>query len=460
MRRLICVLASASLLGACTLGPDFERPQIPVPDAYVEPVPSGETIANMPWWELFRDEQLRLLIDTALAENKDLGIALARINEARANLGFVRADQFPFVNGVGRAARGRQSREIFPGADTDNDFLLGGDLSFEVDLWGRLRRSTESARAELLATEESYRNVTISLVANVASVYLLLRDLDERLEISENTVSTRLESLRIVEARFDKGTVPEIDVNQAEIEVAVAEVAVATFQRQIVQAENALRILLGRNPGPVVRGDALTAQVFPPEIPAGLPSEIVQRRPDVLTAEQQLAAQTARIGAAEALRFPSLTLTGFLGVESTDLSDLNSGDADLWSISADIFAPIFNSGKLKSNVEVERARTEQLLYNYEATVQQAFREVEDALVAIRTLRDEYAAQQRRVTAAQNAARLSRARYDGGVVDYLEVLDSERTRFNAELDQSATLQNYLNAIVLLYKALGGGWPASP
>ncbi len=460
MRRLICVLASASFLGACTLGPDFERPEIPVPDAYVEPVPSGETIANMPWWELFQDEQLRLLIDTALAENKDLGIALARINEARANLGIVRADQYPFINGAGRAARGRQSREIIPGADTDNNFLLGGDLSFEVDLWGRLRRSTESARAALLATEESYRNVTISLVANVASVYLLLRDLDERLEISESTVTTRLESLRIVQARFDKGTVPEIDVNQAEIEVAVAEVAVATFQRQIVQAENSLRILLGRNPGPVVRGDALTDQVFPPEIPAGLPSEIVQRRPDVLAAEQQLAAQTARIGAAEALRFPSLTLTGFLGVESTDLSDLNSGDADLWNVSADIFAPIFNSGQLKSNVEVERARTEQLLYTYEATVQQAFREVEDALVAIRTLRDEYAAQQRRVTAARNAARLSQARYDGGVVDYLEVLDSERTRFNAELDRSATLQNYLNSIVLLYKALGGGWPALP
>jgi len=227
-----------------------------------------------------------------------------------------------------------------------------------------------------------------------------------------------------------------------------------------VQTENALRILLGRNPGPVTRGQALVDQVFPPEVPAGLPSELIERRPDVLTAEQQLAAQTARIGAAEALRFPSLTLTGFLGVESTDLSDLNSGDADLWSVSADVFAPIFNSGKLKSNVEIERARTEQLLYNYEATVLQAFREVEDALVAIRTLKDEYAAQQRRVDAARNAARLSQARYDGGVVDYLEVLDSERTRFSAELDKSATLQAYLNAIVQLYKALGGGWPASP
>ncbi len=460
MRRSVLFVSIAAMTSACTLGPDFQRPEIPVPEAYVEPVPSGESIANLPWWELFQDEQLKLLIDTALVENKDLAIALARINEARAALGFTRADQFPFVDGIGRAARGRGSREINPAADTDNDFLLGGDLSFEVDLWGRLRRSTEAARAELLATEEAYRNVTISLVANVASFYLLLRDLDERLAISENTLATRLDSLKIVEARYDKGTVPELDVNQAEIEVAVAEVAVATFKREIVQTENALRILLGRNPGPVTRGRALVDQVFPPEVPTGLPSELIERRPDVLTAEQQLAAQTARIGAAEALRFPSLTLTGFLGVESTDLSDLNSGDADLWNVSADIFAPIFNSGKFKSNVEIERARTEQLLYNYEATVLQAFREVEDALVAIRTLKDEYAAQQRRVDAARNAARLSKARYDGGVVDYLEVLDSERTRFSAELDKSATLQAYLNAIVQLYKALGGGWPASP
>jgi multidrug efflux system outer membrane protein len=450
------MLGIAAVSAGCTLGPDYERPELDVPTEYVAPMPSGESLANLAWWDLFEDTQLQALIRTALAENKDLGIALARIGEARATLGFVRADQFPFVDGIGRAGRGRQSREIFPGADTDNDFLLGVDLSFEVDLWGRLRRATEAARAELLATEEAYRNVTISLVANVASFYLQLRDLDARLAISEDTLQTRLESLGIIRARFEKGTVPELDVNQAEIEVAVAEVAVSVFERAIVQTENAIRILLGRNPGPVARGLRLDQQVFPPEVPAGLPSELLQRRPDVTAAEAQLAAQTARIGVAEALRFPSVSLTGFAGVESTDLSDLNSGDAETWSIDANIFAPIFNSGQLKANVEIERARTEQLLLNYETTLQQAFREVEDALVAVRTLRDEYAAQQRRVKAARNAARLSQARYDGGVVDYLEVLDSERTRFNAELDQSATLQAYLNAIVELYKALGGGW----
>jgi len=460
VRRIVAILCGAALGAGCTLGPDYERPDLDVPVEYVEPVPSGESLANMAWWDLFKDEQLQDLIKTALEENEDLGIALARIAEARATLGFVRADQFPFINGNGRAGRGRQSREIFPGADTDNDFLVGADLSFEVDLWGRLRRSTEAARAELLSTEEAYRNVTISLVANVASFYLLLRDFDDRLEISRDTLETRQESVRIVQARFDKGTVPELDVNQAEIEVAVAEVAISVFERSVIQTENALRILLGRNPGPITRGLPLDQQTFPPQIPAGLPSALLQRRPDVASTEAQLAAQTARIGAAEALRFPSLSLTGFAGVESTNLSDLNSSDAGTWSIDANIFAPIFNSGQLKANVEIERARTEQLLLNYEATVQQAFREVEDALVAVRTYRDEMMSQQRRVVAARNAARLSQARYDGGVVDYLEVLDSERTRFNAELDQSQTLQRYLNAIVELYKALGGGWNPAP
>ncbi|MGB5543101.1 MAG: efflux transporter outer membrane subunit [Gammaproteobacteria bacterium] len=449
-------LVALSLVTGCTLGPDYSRPDLDVPGAYVESAPSGESLADMSWWVLFRDEQLQSLIRTALEENKDLGIALSRIFEAQANLGFVRADQFPFVDGSGRAGRGRQSREIFPGADTNNNFLLGADLAFEVDLWGRLRRATESARAELLSSEENYRNVTISLISSVASAYLLLRDFDQRLVISRNTLKTRQQGLNIMQARFDQGTIPELEVNQAEIEVAGAEVAVSAFERAVVQTENAIRILLGRNPGPVTRGERLDQQVFPPQVPAGLPSELLQRRPDVLSAEQQLAAQTARIGAAEALRFPSLSLTGFAGVESSDLSDLNSSDAGSWSISANVFAPIFNSGKLKANVEVERARTEQLLLNYEATVQQAFREVEDALVAVRTLRDEHAAQTRRVAAARNAARLSQARYDGGVVDYLEVLDSERTRFSAELDESETLQAYLNAIVSLYKALGGGW----
>jgi multidrug efflux system outer membrane protein len=361
---------------------------------------------------------------------------------------------------TGQAGRLKQSEDLVPGADSRADYGLAANLSFELDLWGQYRRATEAAQADLLATEAAYRNVTISLVANVASFYLLLRDLDQRLQISRDTVETRRESLQIIEARFDKGTVPELDVNQAEVELAVAEAAVANFERQVVQAENALRILLGRNPGPVTRGLRLDEQVFPPAVPAGLPSELVQRRPDVVQAEEILIAETARIGVAEALRYPSISLTGSFGWASDELSGLTSSSAETWGFGGGLFAPIFNSGALEAQAEAQRERTEQALLDYELTLQQAFREVEDALVAVRTFREEHAARLRQVTAARNAARLSKARYDGGVVDYLEVLDSERARFNAELDESATLQRYLNAIVELYKALGGGWNPAP
>jgi multidrug efflux system outer membrane protein len=451
------MVATATVtLSACALTPDYERPELDVPADYVETDPAGESIANMGWWDLFQDEQLELLVKTALEENKDRAVALSRILAARENVTFVRANQFPFFDLSGSLGRGQRSRELFPGADTDNRYSVFGDAAFQVDLWGQLSRATEAARADLLATEAAYRNVTITLVSDVAGFYLLLRDLDERLNIAERTLETRLDSLKIIQARFDKGTVPELDVNQAEIEVAVAETAIANFQRQIVQTENALRILLGRNPGPVDRGDALVDQVFPQVVPAGLPSELLQNRPDVAQAEARLVADTALIGVAEALRYPSIFLTGSLGFESTDLSDLNSSDARSWDIGANIFAPIFNSGQLKAQAEAAREQAEQSLLVYEQTLQQAFREVEDALVAIRTYKEEHRAQTRRVIAARNAARLSRARYDGGIVDYLEVLDTERTKFEAELAQSQTLQFYLNSIVQLYKALGGGW----
>jgi multidrug efflux system outer membrane protein len=446
----------AVAVAGCTLTPDYERPPLDVPQEYVQPAPAGESIANLDWWELFRDEQLRELLRTAINENKDLGIALARIFEARYQLTVVRAEQFPFLDVLGSAGRGKQSKLLVPGANTRDNYVLSADLSFELDLWGRLSRATEAATADLLATEAGYRNVTISLVANVANFYLLLRDLDARLAISKRTAAGRRDSLQIIQARFDKGTVAELDVNQAQIELAIAEAAVASFERRIVQTENALRILLGRNPGSIARGLSLDQQVFPPDVPSGLPSELLKRRPDVAAAEEQLIRETALVGVVEALRYPSITLTGSLGAVSDELSDLDADDAETWSIAANIFAPIFNSGQLKAQAEAQRARTEQALLDYEATLQQAFREVEDALVAVRTLREEHAARQRQVVAARNAARLSRARYDGGVVDYLEVLDSERSLFASALDESATLQQSLNAIVQLYKALGGGW----
>jgi len=456
MSRLRLLVLLVPFVASCTLTPDYERPELEVPEEYIEQAPSGETVANLDWWELFQDQQLQLLIRTALEENKDLGIALSRIQEARLTVTAVRANQFPFLSLGGFFGREKQSRELFPGADADDRFRVTGDLTYQVDMWGQYSRATEAARARLLGTEAAYRTVTISLVSQVANTYLLLRDLDQRLLVSERTLKTRLESLVIIQARFDKGTVPELDVFQALIEVEVAKTAIAAFQRQIVQTQNALRILLGRNPGPVTRGDALASQIFPPAVPTGLPSELLQRRPDVLQAEANLMAATATVGVAEALRYPSISLTGSFGAESTDLSDLNSGDAETWGIGANLFAPIFNSGQLKAQAEAARERAKQAAFVYESTLQESFREVEDALVAVRTYNVENEAQTRRAFAARNAARLSRARYDGGVVDYLEVLDTERTLFDAELAQSQTLQLYYNAIVRLYGALGGGW----
>ena len=448
------------LLSGCTLTPDYERPALDIPEGYVQPADAGASIANLEWWNLFRDEQLQDLIRTALEENTDLRAALQRIREARAQLTFTRADQFPFIDGSANVSRERPSKILLPFSDTRNNYALSADLSFEVDLWGELRRATEAAQADLLSTEAAYRNVTISLVANVASFYFLLRDLDDRLQIARDTAKSRTESLQIIQARFNKGTVPELDVNQAQIELAIAEAAVSAFERETVQAENALQFLLGRNPGPIQRGLPLKQQVLPTDIPVGLPSELLQRRPDLVAAEERLRAETARIGVAEALRYPSIGLTGGLGLASDDFSDLTDSDAKTWGIGGGLFAPIFNSGKLKAQAEGQRARTEQVMADYEAALLQALREVEDSLIAIRTYYAENAARQRQATAARNAARLSRARYDGGVVDYLEVLDTERSLFNAELDQSVTLRQYLNSIIELYKALGGGWnPAS-
>jgi multidrug efflux system outer membrane protein len=455
-------LATLLLLGGCAAGPDYERPELDVPENYIQPVQQGESLANTPWWELFRDEQLQALIRTALEENQDLGIAAARVEEFRAILGVTRADQFPTVDITATGAQTEGSDNVFPGnlpgfpTEKVENYRLSADVFFELDLFGRLRRSTEAARAQLLATGEAQRSITISLVASVASTYMLLRDLDARLEIARRTESTRADSLGIIQARFDKGTVPKLDVNQAEIELAVASAAVAAAERAVTQTENALAILLGHNPGAIPRGQALRQQVLPPGIPAGLPSELLQRRPDVLASEAELAAQTARIGVAQAARWPSLSLTGALGFESDELSTLTDSGSDFWSGGVGILAPVFNAGRNKSRVEIERARTEQALLAYEQTVQRALREVEDALVAVRTYREEHEARQRQVAAARSAATLSRARYDGGVTSYLEVLDTERSLFNAELTESQTLRLYINAIIELYKALGGGW----
>ena len=458
--RTIAILSLMSLAG-CAVGPDYERPEIDTPDDYLEQVDQGATLANTAWWAIFQDEELNRLITIALEENKDLAIAAARVEEARARAGFARGDFYPQIGINATGQRGNTAEQIIPGIGIQENYALTADLAWEIDLFGRIRRSTEAARANLLASEYTRRTVYVALIADVANAYFLVRDLDARLEIARRTLATRQGSTRLIRARFEMGTTPMLDVNQAEIQEATAAADLAAFERELVQAENLLSILLGRSPGKISRGERLVDQVLPPAIPAGLPSELLERRPDVLAAEQLLAAQVANIGVAQALRFPQLSLTGTGGVASNDLSNLIDSDASIWNLGANLFQPLFTGGKNKQRVEIEKARAEQLLKQYELTVLQSFREVEDALVAIRTYRDESAAREMQTRAATNASMLSRARYNGGVTSFLEVLDSERSLFQAELATSEVRRARLESIVALYKALGGGWlPEEP
>lgn len=454
------MLMSGLLLSAgCMVGPDYMRPQLDMPASFKEPAPTDASFANLDWWELFADDRLDALIQEALANNRDLGVAVSRIEEAAALLRIERANQYPFLDAEAGAGRSSQSRNILPTAETESSYFFNGAASFEVDLWGKLRRSTEAARADLLSTESSARNVTISLISAVATTYFQLLDLDDRLRISIRTQKSREDALAIIKARYAKGTVPELDVNQAEIEAADAQASVAAFDRAVRQTENALSVLVGSRPRVIERGNELAQQTLPVEVPAGLPMSLLERRPDILAAEQQLAAETSRIGVARAQRLPSLSLTASFGYASRDLSDLVEGDSENWGIFGDIFAPIFNAGQLKSIEEAQRLRAEQARLKYEQAVLDGLRDVDDSLTGLRTSRAEHVARQRQLEAARTAARLSRARYDGGLVSYLEVLDSERSLFQAELLESQTRQQQLSAVVGLYRALGGGWSPS-
>jgi len=454
--RIAAVTLGTLLVAGCAMGPDYERPDTATPEAFEQAIESGTSIANLNWWELFGDEQLNSLIRIALEQNKDLRIAISRIEEARANLGFVRSDQYPQFEVSAGANRGNSIAGTAVILPVSNNFVLAGNLSFELDLWGKLRRSTEAAQAELLATVDAGNSVMITLISDVASAYLLLLDLDARVVIAERTLHTRNESLGIIQARFDRGTVALIDVNQAEIEKYDAEAQLVSLQREDVQAENLLNILLGQHPGAIMRDRSIIRSLAPIKVPSGLPSELLERRPDVRVAEQQLAAQTARIGVAEAIRFPSLSLTGTLGLASDELSGFFTSDNKTWGLSAGLIAPVFNAGRNKRRVEVEIARTEQALLNYQQTVLQALQEVEDSLISVSTFEREVVARDKQEEAAASAAMLSRARYDGGVTSYLEVLESERSLFRAELLASSTHRQQLVSYITLYKALGGGW----
>jgi len=457
-RNIIYSIFLILVISSCKVGPNYQRPVVTSPTSFrFDSISTQEdTVINLKWWELFNNPELKALIDTALKYNPDVLIAASRIEEARAVVGYNKADQWPSIGYDGSGARQQMN---IPGLGIDgpfNNFSGAANLAWELDFWGKYRRSTEAARAEMLATDFGHRAIQVSLISSVASTYFLLLDYDSRLETSKKTLESRGESLRIIGERFNEGIVPEIDLNQAQIQEAIAAAAVPFYERLVAQTENALSVLLGNNPMTIKRTQKLRDEVIPPEIPSGIPSSVLARRPDINQAEQMLVAQNARIGVAVAMRFPSISITGMFGAASSDLSSIASGESVIWSVGAGIVGPIFQFGKNKRRVDIERQRMYQDSLYYVQTIQQAFREVEDALIEIQTLDRESTARERQMAAAQNGAMLSTERYNGGVTSYLEVLDSERSQFNAELAASETYQQYLNAYVFLYKALGGGW----
>ena len=444
----------AVLVSACTVkGPDFEPPAPATPLEYRGETAEGASIANEDWWNLYEDPALQSLIRAGLENNRGLRQSMARIAEARASLGIVRADLYPQVNAVGVGLY--QETLLQDSVSAFDNVKVMAAASYEVDLWGRIARTNEAALQGLLATEEAFRSVTITLVADIASAYLVLRDLDARIAIADETLEARRASLGLLTSRAEGGLIAEVDVRRAEISLADTEAVYQKLVRARSQTENVISLLVGELPADVARGVSLADQTLPPVVPAGLPSELLRRRPDVLAAERALHAQTAKIGVAEAARFPALSLTSALGTKSTSLGEIVAANV-FFNLGANLVGPIFNSGKSRARVEAERARTEQALNQYEMAALNAFREVADALASVETYRVEHEARLRQLTAAERALGSIEALYEGGLVSYMEVLDLQAGVFGAQLMVSEALQQRHTSVVALYKALGGGW----
>jgi len=439
----------------CKLGPNFQRPDYIGPETFRFDSSQVDTVVNLRWWELFQDDVLDTLIKTALENNKDVMVAAARVDAARANLGYTKADQWPSIGYSVGASYGNSVSGMATLPNVTSNFFAFPEMNWEIGFWGKYRRLNESAKASLLSSEYGLRTVQISLISAVASSYFTLLENMAKLEISKNTLQARDSSLSIIQSRYNYGVVAEIDLNQAQIQRAISAAAVPVYTRAIAFNQSTLSVLLGRYPDSIPIGQNLFDQTEPPDVPIGIPSQILQRRPDVMQAEADYAAQNARIGAAQAMRWPSLNITGLLGVATSDLSALTTAGLG-WSVSGAFLGPLFQFGKNKRRVEIERANTMAALNIYESVALQAFKETEDALIAIQTIRQEIVAQQQRYTAAVNAEYLSNERYDKGQTSYLEVLESQRQSFDAQLSYSQARRDLLGAHVALYKALGGGW----
>jgi outer membrane protein, multidrug efflux system len=465
IRPLLCLgwgIVVVLFLSGCLRSPGFQRPTVDVPTQWRTPVAQTESLADMTWWEYYQDSVLTNLLATALANNTELRIASARVEEAMGGYRAQRSFLFPSVNGSAAWTRGRVGDLPPAPGTTSGQFDVFGLLSYEVDLWGRLRRLSEAERARVLGSEEARRTVQIALIANVATTYFSLRALDRQLEIARETYASRTEILELTRYRFNaedglgQGISSELDVRQAETQVHTARSTIASLQRAIGQTENALRFLVGAYPGAIPRGQTLQAQWQPSDLPAGLPSELLLRRPDISAAEQQLLAAEADIGAARAAYFPTISLTAALGVQSLELEDLfSTGTSRAWRFAPQLVAPIFNAGRIRAGVQVASARQQSAIAAYEQSILNAFREVDDALTAITHLREQLAADEANVEAEQRRFELSRLRYEEGISSYSDLLDAQRFLFNAELSAVQTRNELLAATAQLYKALGGG-----
>ncbi len=452
--KYILILIVIVLIHACAAGPNYHAPKDQSPNTFRYSNNETDSIINLKWWETFNDPVLDSLIRVALRDNKNALIAASRVEQARANVGYNKADYGPKFGVQGGAGRTNYLQNIVSD-DAVNFFNIAGSVNWELDFWGKYRRSTESAQADLLASFYGKRAIEIALISEVATNYFQLIDYKTRLKISENTLIIRDSALQIIQARFDHGYTHIIDVNQAEIQKAVTETSIPQFKRAIAQTEHKLSVLLGKHPESIPVNGVFPMYSLPDSIPPGIPSGLLQRRPDILQSEQLYRSQNAKVGVAQAMRFPSISLTGLLGVGSSDLSVLLSNGLG-WGVGAGIVGPLFEWGKNIRRVDMEREKAKQSLLTYENTVLTAFMEVDNALIELSTLREELFANQRMMDAATNASRLSRERYYQGITSYLEVIENQRQEYSTKLEFSKNYQEYLNAYVKLYKSLGGGW----
>jgi outer membrane protein, multidrug efflux system len=460
VRRIIIFTFFTLLLAGCAVGPDYKRPTIETPSAWRLEEREANNLANTRWWEQFNDPVLNDLVKTALKQNYDVKIAAARVEEFVGQYWVARSGFFPQLSASGTGGRQRvtENGPVAVGSSYLNPATVyqgAFNGTWEIDIWGRLRRGTEAARADLLSTEEGKRSVVLTLVSNVANGYINLIDLDKQLEIAKRTAASRKESLRLFTLQFQNGLISRLELSQVTSEYEQAVSTIPNIRKQITFQENALCVLLGQNPGPIPRGKTVD-ELLMPAVPAGIPSEVLERRPDIRQAEQELVAANARIGVAKAAYFPTISLTGAYGWSSTQLSGLFQGPSQMWNWAGAFTAPIFTGGLIAGQVMVSEAQQQQALFTYKKTIQTAFQDVNNSLEDQKQTREQLVALGRQVDALRDYARVARRRYDNGYTGYIEVLDAERSLFNSELSYAQTQGTLFQAMVNLYKAMGGGW----